>query len=89
MLRWGSVFPMPSIPCRHPILEVDVHYYPLSELEYVNTKRAAKELGIAVITLKKWRMQGKGPPFIKLETRRVLYPTADLIAYREASTVRF
>lgn len=60
---------------------------PLSEMNYARTARAAEELGVAVITLKKWRKQGKGPVFVK-RGARVLYPAAELIAYIEATTKR-
>lgn len=70
---------MPSI-CSVGISQgaVDVKL-PLAEMNYARTDRAAEELGLAVITLKKWRKQGKGPVFVK-RGARVLYPVAELIA---------
>ena len=35
----------------------------------MNTKQAAHYLGKAVVTLKKWRQQKKGPPYYKIGGR--------------------
>ncbi len=47
---------------------------------FLDTRRAAKVLGMSSRTLEKWRGLGTGPPFLKLG-RRVLYSTTDLEAW--------
>lgn len=58
----------------------------------VDTRRAAKVIGMSRRTLEKWRALGKGPPYLKLG-RRVLYSTTDLEAWlktrRRVSTSDF
>jgi DNA-binding transcriptional MerR regulator len=39
---------------------------------------AAKYLGVSVHTLRHWRFQGGGPPYIKVTANRVVYDTLDL-----------
>lgn len=34
--------------------------------EYLNTKQLAQRLGLHFHTLEKWRVEGKGPPFIRI-----------------------
>ncbi|RIX97186.1 DNA-binding protein [Aureimonas flava] len=44
---------------------------------YLNTPQAAAALRLAPITLTRWRAQGKGPPWCRVDTR-VFYREADL-----------
>jgi hypothetical protein len=44
---------------------------------HLTTKEVAKRLRLNVVTLANWRVQGKGPMFIKAG-RRVLYPIDQL-----------
>ena len=46
----------------------------------IDTRQAAEQLGMSRRTLEKWRVEGNGPPFLKLG-RRVLYSVADLEAW--------
>ena len=48
--------------------------------EMVNTKRAARLLGISPRTLEKWRGQGTGPQFLKFG-KRVVYSVTDIEAW--------
>lgn len=48
--------------------------------QLINENEAARRLGLAVPTLRKWRVHGGGPPFLKLG-RAVRYDTADLDAW--------
>ena len=48
----------------------------------LNSKQAAEVLGVAVYTLRKWRMLGQGPRAVKVEGA-VRYDPADLQAYIE------
>ncbi len=44
---------------------------------------AAKVLGVAVRTLERWRVEGRGPRFVKLGSR-VGYRPEDLVAFVDA-----
>lgn len=44
-------------------------------------REVAEYLGIPESTLAQWRSQGRGPQFIKLESRLVRYRRSDLDAY--------
>jgi excisionase family DNA binding protein len=50
---------------------------------FLTVTEAAALLRLSEITLGRWRIEGKGPPFRKFG-RRVLYATSDLIAWGEA-----
>ena len=52
----------------------------LSAGSFVDTRQAAELIGMSSRTLEKWRVEGTGPPFLKLG-RRVLYSRADLEAW--------
>ena len=43
----------------------------------------AKHLGISIETLRKWRAQKKGPPYLKLESDAVRYQPSDLAAWKQ------
>jgi len=47
-------------------------------MDLLNTRDAAKELGLGERTLEAWRCRGEGPPFFKLGSRRVAYSREDL-----------
>ena len=53
------------------------------ERSFLDTRRAAKVIGMSRRTLEKWRTLGKGPPYLKLG-RRVLYSSTDLEAWIES-----
>lgn len=44
---------------------------------------AADYLGVKIQTLAKWRSEGKGPPYFKLGTRKIVYRQRDLDAWLE------
>ena len=48
----------------------------------LDEKLAAESLKLSISTLRNWRSQGAGPPFVKLGARAVRYRVQDL----EAST---
>ena len=52
----------------------------------VNTKDAAKILGLSAGTLEVWRCHGRGPRYKKIG-RRVFYDINDLEAFANAYTV--
>lgn len=49
------------------------------------TKEAAEYLGVTTNTLEVWRCQGKGPVFLKYETKAVRYRKEDLDSFIEMS----
>lgn len=48
--------------------------------ELLDTERVAKVCGLSEVTLRRWRMTGEGPRFIRLG-RAIRYRRADLDAY--------
>lgn len=50
-------------------------------------KQAAELLGCSVATLRKWRLLGTGPAYVKVG-RLVRYREADLMAYLDAHCVQ-
>jgi predicted DNA-binding transcriptional regulator AlpA len=47
---------------------------------HLDTKEAAARLGLSPITLEGWRVQGKGPRYLKIG-RRVFYPENEIKAF--------
>ena len=41
--------------------------------DYIDTKQLAARLGVSTHTLKRWRVEGNGPPYVKL-VGSVRYP---------------
>jgi hypothetical protein len=60
----------------------------LSELGFTHEDDAARILDVKVPTLRNWRSARRGPPFVRLNGRTVVYPLADLRAWIEARAVR-
>jgi predicted site-specific integrase-resolvase len=56
--------------------------------KFLNTRRAAAALGVAVSTMKRWRKEGLGPEYIRSETGRIRYLTVEVLAYREQNGAR-
>jgi hypothetical protein len=57
-----------------------------TEAEMKSDKETAPILGVARITLRKWRARGRGPAWVKLEGK-VRYKMADLIAFIERNRI--
>jgi predicted DNA-binding transcriptional regulator AlpA len=55
--------------------------------QLLKTSEAAEYLRLSVSQLNNWRMEGAGPPFVKLGGR-VFYRLKDLERWLEARTVR-
>jgi excisionase family DNA binding protein len=53
---------------------------------YLSTEQAAELLGVSPATLLKWRVQRRGPPFLKLG-RRVIYSESALRAWADMHAV--
>ena len=49
----------------------------------LNEHRAAELLGLSVRTLQRFRVEGRGPRFLKLGKKRVAYSEADIAAWIE------
>lgn len=49
-------------------------------------KTAAQLLSISPRTLRNWRVQGKGPQFVKLSSRAIRYRYGDIIQWSESQT---
>jgi len=57
-----------------------------TSIKPLNNEQAARLIGIAPVTLRIWRVHGKGPKFVKLgENKRagVVYFEADVLAWLE------
>lgn len=48
-------------------------------------KELAERWKLKIMTLANWRSQGKGPAYIKLTERKLLYRHSDVIAFESAS----
>ena len=53
------------------------------EDRFLHTQDAAKFLGLAPITLAKWRRAGEGPECCRCGARAIRYRLSDLIAWAE------
>jgi len=53
-------------------------------MELLTERQVAARLGVSVLTLRKWRWERRGRPYIKLEQRAVRYPIDSLSAYLAA-----
>ena len=51
---------------------------PRLPVEYAQPKEAAEFLGVSLATLISWRRQGKGPDFVRVSDRRIVYPMTAL-----------
>jgi hypothetical protein len=44
---------------------------------YETQEAIAGELGLTPRTLKRWRSEGSGPPYVRISRQRVVYPRAE------------
>jgi predicted DNA-binding transcriptional regulator AlpA len=42
---------------------------------WLSVKEVSRKTGLSTHTLNRWRGEGKGPPWIKLEGKLIAYPT--------------
>jgi hypothetical protein len=54
---------------------------------YSNERNTAKELGVALRTLRKWRQQGRGPAFTKF-ARQIHYRDEAVAAWLKAREIQ-
>lgn len=57
------------------------------DTEGINTREAARHVGVGASTLERWRLSGDGPPYLKLK-KAVRYRRADLDAWMASRLVR-
>jgi hypothetical protein len=53
---------------------------------YTDERQTADDLGVGLRTLRKWRQQGKGPPYVKF-ARQIHYPLEYLEAWLKRHVV--
>ena len=51
--------------------------------EKLTTVEAAREIGVSVATLKRWRKQGSGPPYLRLGPRIIRYRLVDIELWQQ------
>ena len=54
---------------------------------FINEKQLAGYLGISVHALRRWRFEGRGPQFFRLEGRLVRYRQEDVESWLASQTV--
>lgn len=55
--------------------------------EYATPSELAEEIHVSEATLRQWRWQNQGPPYVKVGTKRVVYRRADVARWLDAQTV--
>jgi len=55
----------------------------IADLDLVDTRTAARFLGMSQSTLHIWRREGKGPAFYRLGTKTIKYSLKDLTDFME------
>ena len=58
-----------------------------SDRDMLNTAEAAEYLGLQPDTLERWRRQGRGPKYIRMEGWAIRYRRCDLESFIKQSTV--
>jgi predicted DNA-binding transcriptional regulator AlpA len=58
----------------------------MSNTTMLSTRDVAERLGLQPITVKLWRLYGKGPKWQRIGTRTIRYALADVEAYLEQSS---
>ena len=59
----------------------------LTPRKCVDVHGAAKHIGVHPRTMDNWRSQGRGPTYIRVGSRRIVYRIEDLEKYLEAGIV--
>lgn len=54
--------------------------------KHLTTREVAEMLNLKPITVKLWRMQGKGPTWIKVGSKSVRYPLSGIEAFLKNSS---
>lgn len=53
--------------------------------KHLTTREVAEMLGLKPITVKLWRLQGKGPAWVKVGSKAVRYPLSAVQAFINAT----
>ena len=53
----------------------------------LSSKQVAELMGVSLVTLSRWRSEGKGPPYMRLSATKAAYPVKAYRAWVEAQTV--
>lgn len=69
----------PDVPAGH-------HETSTRPLETMLPEQVAARLGVSESCLAKWRMHGKGPAFVRVSHRRVVYPVPEFNAFLASRT---
>jgi excisionase family DNA binding protein len=56
-------------------------------MQYFDEKQVSRDLNLSIRTLQRWRVEGKGPAFVRLG-RAVRYPKDELEAFLKQSLRR-
>ena len=54
--------------------------------KHLTTREVAEMLGLKPITVKLWRIQGKGPAWVKVGSKSVRYPLSGVEAFLKQSS---
>lgn len=61
---------------------------PFSGVGLLNQKQTSEFLGVSERALEKWRLEEKGPPFVKVGNKLVRYRLSDLQKWIDKNTVK-
>lgn len=77
---------MRSKSCSNGIVTAPLEQVPLESA--LTEEQAARVIGVAVKTMRNWRVKGIGPPWVAVGPKLVRYRPQDLRAYQEANLRR-
>jgi hypothetical protein len=77
---------MRSKSCSNGIVTAPIEQAPLESA--LTEEEAARAIGVAVKTMRNWRVKGIGPPFVATGPKLVRYRPRDLRAYQEENLRR-
>lgn len=55
----------------------------MNDEDTLTTKQLAKRWNMAPVTIHQWRVHSRGPKFIKLETKKVVYSLEEIRKYEQ------
>lgn len=61
---------------------------PIDPLETLTAAETARRINGSEETLRKWRKERRGIPYLKWGSRSIRYRTADVVAWMDANTVK-
>jgi hypothetical protein len=60
----------------------------LTGRRFASPPEAAAVLNRSLVTLERWRKNGKGPPFVRFSGRKIEYPVPELMTWKPDSEER-